>query len=291
MQDELAFSPRCGPATVTNCNSCGPPRAIARPQACTLHPHAARGGGPAPHPSRLNSRGLHGKMRHMPALVLHQLRTRHVGPIDLDIAAGECVGLRGASGSGKSLLLRAIADLDPHQGEARLDTRACAAMPAPQWRRQVALVMAEGQWWAETVGEHFADGCDPAWLERLGLPAAALDWQVARCSTGERQRLALLRTLMRQPVALLLDEPTGNLDEDSTARVEALLDDNRRAHDAALLWVSHDPRQAARVAQRRFVLEEGRLVEEGEIDRGDADGGEAAAAGADKAPGVEGAAW
>ena len=289
MQDVPAFSPRCGPATVTNCTSRGPARAVASPRACTLHPHAARGGGPAPHPSRLNSRGLHGKMRHMPALVLHQLRTRHVGPIDLDIAAGECVCIRGASGSGKSLLLRAIADLDPHQGEARLDTRACAAMPAPQWRRQVALVMAEGQWWAETVRAHFADGCDPVWLDRLGLPAAALDWQVARCSTGERQRLALLRTLMRQPVALLLDELIGNFDEDSIARVEALLDDYRREHDAALLWVSHDPRQAARVAQRRFVLEDGRLVEEGEVDRAAAD--EREAAGEGEAPRVEGAAW
>lgn len=225
----------------------------------------------------------------MPALSLHQLRTRHVGPLDLDIAAGECVCIRGASGSGKSLLLRAIADLDPHQGEARLDTRACTVTPAPQWRRQVALVMAEGQWWAETVGAHFADGCDPVWLDRLGLPAAALDWEVARCSTGERQRLALLRTLMRQPAALLLDEPTGNLDEDSTARVEALLDDYRRAHDAALLWVSHDPRQAARVAQRRFVLEDGRLVAEDELAPTGAGKGQGASEG--EAPGVEGTAW
>lgn len=195
----------------------------------------------------------------MPALVLNQLRTRHVGPIDLAIDAGECVCIRGASGSGKSLLLRAIADLDPHQGEACLDGRRCAAMSAPQWRCQVALVMAEGQWWAESVGAHFPAACDRDWLERLGLPAAALDWEVARCSTGERQRLALLRTLMRQPGVLLLDEPTGNLDEDSTARVESLLDDYRREHDAALLWVSHDPRQAARVAQRSFVLEDGQL--------------------------------
>jgi ABC-type iron transport system FetAB ATPase subunit len=225
----------------------------------------------------------------MPALVLHQLRTRHVGPIELTVEAGECVCIRGASGSGKSLLLRAIADLDPHQGEARLDARACAVMPAPQWRHQVALVMAEGQWWAETVSAHFADGCDPAWLERLSLPAAALDWEVARCSTGERQRLALLRTLMRRPAALLLDEPTGNLDEDSTARVEALLDDYRREHGAALLWVSHDPRQAARVAQRRFLLEDGRLVEEEEGGRATTDTGQAP--GADRIPDAEGAAW
>ncbi|MER2552608.1 MAG: ATP-binding cassette domain-containing protein, partial [Thauera sp.] len=62
----------------------------------------------------------------MSALSLRQLRTRHVGPLDVDIAAGECVCIRGASGSGKSLLLRAIADLDPHQGEAWLDARACS---------------------------------------------------------------------------------------------------------------------------------------------------------------------
>lgn len=225
----------------------------------------------------------------MPALVLHQLRTRHVGPIELTVAAGECVCLRGASGSGKSLLLRAIADLDPHQGEARLDTRRCAATPPPEWRRQVALVMAEGQWWAQTIGAHFEDGCDSDWLARLGLPAAALDWEVARCSTGERQRLALLRTLMRRPAALLLDEPTGNLDEDSTARVEALLDDYRRTHAAALLWVSHDPRQAARVAQRRFLLEDGKLVEDDEGGRATANTGQAG--GADKIRDGQGAAW
>jgi ABC-type iron transport system FetAB ATPase subunit len=201
-------------------------------------------------------------MRAMSALVLQQLRTHHVGPVDLEIAAGECVCIRGASGSGKSLLLRAIADLDAHEGDSLLDGCSCSAIPAPAWRRKVALMAAESQWWAETIGEHFPTGCDPVWLERLGLPAAALAWTVARCSTGERQRLALLRTLARHPDAVLLDEPTGNLDEDSTAPVEALLGDYRRDHAAALLWVSHDPRQAARVAQRRFVLADGRLVEE-----------------------------
>lgn len=225
----------------------------------------------------------------MPALALHQLRTRHIGPVDLDVAAGECVCIRGASGSGKSLLLRAIADLDPHAGEALLDGRACSSMPGPAWRRRVALVMAEGQWWADTVGEHFPAGCMPAWLDRVGLPAGALDWQVARCSTGERQRLALLRTLMQGPAVLLLDEPTGNLDEDSTARVEAVLDDYRREHAAALLWVSHDPRQAARVARRRFLLEDGKLVEEEEGGKAAADKGKAA--GADRPADAEGAAW
>ena len=197
----------------------------------------------------------------MPSLRIRELVTRHVGPIDLSISPGECVCIRGPSGSGKSLLLRALADIDPHQGEAYLDDAACSGMPAPQWRSQVALVMAESQWWAERVGDHFDSAGHAQWLERLGLPADAMDWEIARCSTGEKQRLALLRTLVQEPAALLLDEPTGNLDQDSTRRVEALLEAYRRERQAALLWVSHDERQVERVAQRGFLMREGKLVE------------------------------
>ena len=198
----------------------------------------------------------------MATLHLQQFATRHVGPLELCIAAGECVGLHGASGSGKTLLLRAIADLDPHQEEASLDGAVSSSLPAPDWRRSVALVIAESQWWCEHVGEHFDHGVNDAWLEQLGLPAAAMAWEVSRCSTGERQRLALLRTLMHEPAALLLDEPTGNLDLESTRRVEALLDDYRRQRQAALLWVSHDPGQIARVARRSFLLRDGKLEDE-----------------------------
>ncbi len=195
-------------------------------------------------------------------LRIDQLVTRHVGPIDLSIAAAECVCIRGASGSGKTLLLRAIADLDPHHGEVYLDRASCSSLPAPDWRRSVALVMAESQWWSERVGDHFEHGADGGWLEQLALPAAAMTWEVARCSTGERQRLGLLRTLMQAPVVLLLDEPTGNLDQESALRVETLLADYRRQRPAALLWVSHDAGQIGRVAQRCYFLDAGRLSEE-----------------------------
>ncbi len=196
----------------------------------------------------------------MPVLELDALTTRHVGPLDLRIDAGECVCMQGPSGSGKSLLLRALADLDPHAGEVRLDGVACSAMPAPQWRRRVVLVAAESQWWHARVGAHFPPGFDPAQLAAVDLPPAALDWEVVRCSTGERQRLALLRALALQPAALLLDEPTGNLDAGSCAAVEALIAAYRHAHAAAVLWVSHDARQAARVAQRCLTLHDGRFM-------------------------------
>jgi putative ABC transport system ATP-binding protein len=198
----------------------------------------------------------------VPSLRLQQLRTRHVGPIELSVDGGECVCIHGASGSGKTLLLRAIADLDEHTGEAYLDAQRCSLLSAPDWRRSVALVVAESHWWGECVGEHFETAINTGWLKQLGFPEEAVDWQLSRCSTGERQRLALLRTLMRNPAALLLDEPTGNLDQDSTLRVEELLADYRRQRQSAVLWVSHDSGQMERVAQRHFILCDGGLVEE-----------------------------
>ncbi len=198
----------------------------------------------------------------MPSLRLQQLCARHVGPIELAIDGGECVCVHGASGSGKTLLLRAIADLDAHAGEASLDGRRCSQLRAPDWRRSVALVAAESHWWGERVGEHFEGDINARWLRQLGLPDAAIDWQLSRCSTGERQRLALLRTLMQNPAALLLDEPTGNLDQETTYRVEELLAEYRRQRGAAVLWVSHDSGQIERVAQRCFILRDGRLAEE-----------------------------
>lgn len=199
--------------------------------------------------------------KNLSSLKIANLVTRHVGPLRLTIAAGECVCLQGASGSGKTLLLRALADLDPHQGEIYLDDVACASLPASEWRRSVALVMAESHWWGERIGDHFEQGINPDWLKQLGLPVEAMDWEVARCSTGERQRLALLRSLMQMPGVILLDEPTGNLDEESTRQVEALLDEYRQTQQAALLWVSHDARQIERIAQRSLLLSDGRFEE------------------------------
>lgn len=176
-----------------------------------------------------------------------------LGPWDLTVASGECVCLSGPSGSGKSLLLRAIADLDPHEGEVRLDASLCGDMPAPHWRRRVSLLPAESQWWYDRVGQHFGD-YDSEYLALLGFDAEAMDWSVSRCSTGERQRLALLRVLALHPQALLLDEPTASLDPDNVKRVEQLITHYRQDKQAAVLWVSHDMAQIARVSERHLRM-------------------------------------
>lgn len=198
--------------------------------------------------------------RDMNDLRIEDIRISGRGPYSLHISAGECVSIRGPSGSGKSLLLRAIADLDPHQGRVLLDGVDSKQVPAPQWRRQVALLPVESQWWLDEVGGHFpADGCP--WLEPLGFTVESLHWQVSRLSSGEKQRLALARALMNRPRVLLLDEPTASLDQQTTAAVEQVVKDYRQQTGAAVLWVSHDPQQASRVADRPLQLTASGIME------------------------------
>ena len=166
----------------------------------------------------------------------------------------------GASGAGKTLLLRALADLDPHEGRVCLDSLVCAEMPGPEWRRKVGMLPAESAWWADTVAPHFPRSFYGEALAPYGFEPDALSWSVQRLSTGECRRLAIARLLARTPDALLLDEPTGGLDPDNVERMEHLLAQYREERDAPVLWVSHDPDQAKRVATRHLTLRDGRLV-------------------------------
>ncbi|HEY0835084.1 MAG TPA: ABC transporter ATP-binding protein [Azospirillum sp.] len=195
-------------------------------------------------------------------LTVSGLETGVLKPASFAVPGGTCVAVRGPSGSGKSVLLRAVADLDPNRGEVRLGDRARSAMPAPEWRRLVTYVAAESGWWADVVGAHYPDPARAAPLaEALGLSPDAMDWPVARLSTGERQRLALVRALVREPAVLLLDEPSGALDADATARLEALLR-GELARGVAILVATHDPAQADRLATRTLRVEGGVVREE-----------------------------
>ena len=202
----------------------------------------------------------------MAGLRLDGLSTMLLREVDLTLAAGERLFLSGASGSGKSLLLRAVADLDSHRGEVWLDDLPRSRLTPPEWRRRVGLLPAESHWWAETVGEHWrapaAGSPIEALLVALGFDVDVSGWAITRLSTGERQRLALARLLLNQPQALLLDEATANLDSVNRERVETVLEDYRAAHATAMLWVSHDPEQRVRLGGRRLVIRESRLEPE-----------------------------
>jgi ABC-type iron transport system FetAB ATPase subunit len=193
-------------------------------------------------------------------LIVEGLRTKAGGPVGFAFQGGEIIAVRGPSGSGKSLLLRAIADLDPAEGEVSLDGTERARIPAPEWRRRVALVPAESGWWDDRVGAHFpAGGGNRDLIEALGLDPAALDWEVRRLSTGERHRLAIARALALEPEVWLFDEPTAALDAEAARRVEAVISQGR-ARGAAILLVTHDDAQAARLADRTLTMAGGCLV-------------------------------
>lgn len=197
-------------------------------------------------------------------LEISNLRGTNLGPIELTLGAGECIAISGPSGAGKSLLLRAIADLDPSEGSVVLGGVNREDTPAPQWRSRVGYLAAESGWWAERVGAHFIDGTNAnvqSLLERLSLPSDAMNWEIGRLSTGEKQRLALVRLLERGPKVLLLDEPTSALDEETRTGVEKIIDE-RCADGAGVILVTHDKDQARRLARRRLTILEGRLGEE-----------------------------
>jgi len=196
-------------------------------------------------------------------LSIRSLSRLGLGPIDLQLAGGSVAAITGPSGAGKSMLLRAIADLDECAGQVQLDGEDRDSMAAPEWRKRVTYLAAESGWWNDAVARHFDDGqAARRLLPRLGLDQGALDWPVSRLSTGEKQRLALIRGIVQKPQVLLLDEPTSALDPDSRGKVEDLLAE-QAAGGLSILIVSHDAEQAKRLNARVYRIENGRIADDG----------------------------
>jgi ABC-type multidrug transport system ATPase subunit len=174
--------------------------------------------------------------------------------LSFEVAAGECLAVEGPSGSGKTRMLRAIADLDPAGGYVHLDGVERSEMRGPEWRRHVRYASAEAAWWATTAREHFPKNARlDRLLSALALDAAHLDRPLAELSTGQRQRLGLIRALADEPRVLLLDEPTSALDATSAAMAEELIRFQLLAERIVLL-ISHDMAQIERLAHARLQL-------------------------------------
>jgi len=197
-------------------------------------------------------------------LQVGKLQSSLAGPYSFELAAGHCLTISGPSGSGKSLLLRMLCDLDANTGEIQLDGVPRSEMSAPEWRAQVVYQPAEPAWWLPTAGAHFK----PQQMQRvqellplLKLSPSLLEHEISRLSTGERQRMALIRSLACHPKVLLLDEPTAALDPEAVAATEALL---RREVDAgmSLILVTHSAAQAQALGQRHMTMRDRVLHED-----------------------------
>ena len=199
----------------------------------------------------------------MPKFSLEKLASTLLKPVDLALEAGETITLHGPSGSGKTLFLRAICDLDPNTGEAYLDDQARSNISPPDWRKKVAYLPAESHWWSENVADH-SNHWDEQKLKQLGFSEEVLNWQTSRLSTGERQRLGLLRLLANQPEVLLLDEPTANLDQENTRHVEKLIREYQQTTGACVIWASHSLEQRQRIGGRTASMKAGQFQLEGQ---------------------------
>ncbi|OWJ69136.1 ABC transporter ATP-binding protein [Inquilinus limosus] len=184
--------------------------------------------------------------------------------IDLDIRQGEFVALLGRSGSGKSTLLRALAGLD-HEvtGEGRLSV--------PQ-RLSVVFQDARLLPWKRVLDNVLfgLGGPDPrgraeAALAEVGLAGRERAWP-NQLSGGEQQRVALARSLVRDPELLLADEPFGALDALTRIRMHGLLRQLCARHRPAVLLVTHDVDEAIHLADRVLVLDRGRISVDVPID-------------------------
>ncbi len=182
--------------------------------------------------------------------------------LDLRVRRGEFVALLGRSGSGKSTFLKALAELDH-------DVSGSGLLDVPQ-NKSVVFQDARLLPWRTvlqnvTLGLRNADQAGRRMLREVGLEGREASWPV-ELSGGEQQRVALARSLVRQPELLLADEPFGALDALTRIRMHVLLKELCRRHQPAVLLVTHDVDEAITLADRILVLEDGAFVEDVQVD-------------------------
>ena len=187
-------------------------------------------------------------------LEIINLKNDIFGPVTLEVNEGQSIVVRGASGSGKTRFMRAIADLDEASGEIYLNGQDRKDLSAYEWRKRVRFVSADSNWWFETVEEHF----EPEFelennMHKLSLKPELMNWNVSKLSTGERQRLAFLRAIADEPQVLLLDEPTSALDENSTEKLEQMIE-SIKSNGTIIFIASHHSEQVKKFGPNEIIF-------------------------------------
>lgn len=205
--------------------------------------------------------------------------------VDLEVAAGEMVGLVGGSGAGKSTVARAVAGLERvAAGRVLLDGVDLATVPRVERRRRRRVLHLVFQDPYSSLPPTLRVGrivAEPLVIHRLGdrearvrdaltavhlPPERYLDRYPHQLSGGERQRVAFARALVTEPRLVLADEPTQMLDASLRAEIADLMEELRERRGVAVLHITHDLALAQRSCDRLVVLCGGRVVEEGDTE-------------------------
>ncbi|WP_017296046.1 ABC transporter ATP-binding protein [Geminocystis herdmanii] len=190
--------------------------------------------------------------------------------LSFTLPSGESLGLVGATGTGKSVLLRAIAHLDtPLEGEIIYQDKNIVSWDIPNYRSQVIYLHQRSVMFEGTVEDnlkyiyrldiHKQREYDTSkitqWLDLFDRSVSFLAQSASNLSGGESQIVALIRALQLDPMILLLDECTASLDAKTTAQVESAialwLKENPQR---ACIWTSHDSNQIDRVTDKQLIL-------------------------------------
>ena len=201
-----------------------------------------------------------------------QVKSELFSSITTTIERPARIALLGKSGQGKSTLLRILAKLDSvDSGEIYFKGQLMNEVDSRMWRMNVCYVAQQATMLPGTIKDNlvisskihnrpFEEDFARQLLEEVGLNH--LDWEkhAGDLSGGEKQRIALVRSLLLRPKILLLDEITASLDQQSKELVEKLLIKLHRNEEITYIWVTHDIEQAKNISERIWYMEDGKLA-------------------------------
>jgi len=201
-------------------------------------------------------------------------RLKLFSEVSAQINEPEMITVLGASGQGKSTLLRILAKLDlPDEGQVLLHNKSASEWSSKDWRMKVCYIAQQAVMLPGTVEDNlrtvselhrtpFEDKLARRLMEELGL--GQLDWKQSAdlLSGGEKQRVALIRSLLLQPEILLLDEVTASLDSASKQAVESMLKGWHKTKGTTQIWITHDLDQSRQIGDRVWFIGGGTLLED-----------------------------